>query len=184
LIPGNLHLQILGLTVDNAKPLGWTSEQFSAPVAYLTERSLWDALKHVITIAEDHQQIFRSFRGSPYHSLAEALKNYDAGSIAKSLDGESRYWATLDREFQILLEALPNDKTIDGNGTIYGSTKLPEWTKVVQNAAREAFTESIASIRNYQARAIALRSLDFQLRKLRGEEPEKSSKAKTSSKAI
>jgi CRISPR system Cascade subunit CasA len=183
LIDDRLKLQVLGLTVDNAKPLGWTSEQFSAPIAYLKERPLWEALVDALRVAEDHQQIFRSFQGSPYHALAKELNHPDAGSFAKSLDGESAYWATLDRAFQTLLADLANDKTVDGNGTTYGNKVLPDWLIAVQKAAREAFTKSIASIRNYQARAVALRSLDYQLRKLRGEDTGQSGKAKKSKKA-
>jgi CRISPR system Cascade subunit CasA len=182
LIDDRLTLQIMGLTVDNAKPLGWTGEQFSAPIAYLKERPLWEALVSALRVAEEHQQIFRSFQGSPYHALAKELNHPDAGSFAKSLDGESRYWAALDREFQPLLINLAVDKTIDGNGTSYGNKVLPEWLTTVQKATREAYTESIASIRNYQARAMALRSLDFQLRKLRGEDLDSSKKSRGSKK--
>lgn len=133
-------------------------------------------------MTEEHQQVFRSFQGSAYHALAKALNHPDAGSFAKSLDGESRYWTTLDREFQPLLTELAADKTVGGMGTTYGNQILPKWQKTVQDAAKTAFTESIASIRNYQARAMALRSLDYQLRKLRGEDTgqsKKSKKAKT-----
>ena len=184
LIDSYLNLQVLGLTVDNAKPLGWTSEQFSAPIAYIKEegKTLWQALVVALKFAEEHQQVFRSFQGSPYHSLAKALNHPDAGSFAKSLDGESRYWATLDRAFQSLLSDLAKDKTIDGNGTTYGSKELPKWQQTVQNAAKKAFTDSIAAIRNYEARAKALRSLEYQLAKLRGEKDEKSGKGKKNPK--
>jgi CRISPR system Cascade subunit CasA len=171
-----IHLQVLGLTVDNAKPLGWTNSQFSASIIYLTNRDLWSSLSIALKITEEHQQVFRSFKGSPYHALAEALKNGDASKLAGTLNGESRYWATLDREFQILLAKLPEDKTIDANGTTYGIKELPEWTKIVQNTARRAFTDSIESIRNYEARAKALRSLESQLAKLRGEGKETKTK--------
>ncbi len=176
LIESNLHLQILGLNVDNAKPLGWSVQQFAAPLIYLTDKSLWQSLSKVITITEDHQQIFRSFRGSPYHALAEALNNNDAGSFAATLDGESRYWATLDRLFPNLLKDLPKDKTVDGNGITYGTTKRPEWTTIVQKAARDAFTESIAPIRNYEARAKALRALEWKLADLRASPEEKAAR--------
>jgi CRISPR system Cascade subunit CasA len=176
LIDDRLKLQVLGLTVDNAKPLGWTSEQFSAPIAYLKERPLWEALVDALRVAEDHQQVFRSFQGSPYHVLAKELNHPDASSFAKSLDGQSRYWATLDREFQPLLSALAADKTVDGNGTVYGNQALPEWQTIVQAAAKQAFTESIAAIRNYQARAVALRSLERQLASLRMTPEEKAEK--------
>lgn len=180
LIERRLRLQILGMTVDNAKPLGWVSELFSAPLSYLKEKSLWEALVIALKVAEDHQQVFRSFMGSPYHSLAKELNHSDASSFAKSLDGESRYWATLDRDFQPFLIKLAADKIVDGNGTTYGNQVIPEWQRTVQNAAREAFTESISSIRNYKARAKALRSLEYQLAKLRGEKEEKSGKPQNS----
>ena len=167
LVKSNVHLQILGLNVDNAKPLGWTSQQFAAPLIYLTNKALWQRLSNAIAIAEDHQQLFRSFKGSPYHALAEVLKNNDAAGFAATLDGESRYWATLDRTFQELLLALPEDKLNDGNGITYGNVELPKWTKTIQDAAREAFTDSIASIRNYEARAKALRALQWKLADLK-----------------
>jgi CRISPR system Cascade subunit CasA len=179
LVANWLNLQVLGLTVDNAKPLGWVSEQLSAPMAYITEKPLWLALNSALQFAEQHQQLFRTFRGSPYGVLAEELNHPDAGSFAKSLDGESQYWARLDRDFQDLLHRqLPADKTLDGNGTTYGHQALRDWEKTVQAAATQAFTESIASIRNYQARAGALRSLNYHLAKLRGDIKEKSDKGK------
>lgn len=173
LVKANIHLQILGLNVDNAKPLGWSEQRFTAPLIYLIDKPLWQSLASAIALAEDHQQIFRAFRGSPYHALAEALKNNNAGSLATTLDGESRYWAALDYAFQTLLKELSEDKTIDGNGITYGHTKLPEWTKTVQSAARDAFTDSIAAIRNYEARAKALRALDWKLAGLRASPEEK-----------
>lgn len=176
LITSNLHLQIFGLNVDNAKPLGWSGQQFAAPLMYLTERPLWQSLSLAIAIAEEHQQLFRSFRGSPYQALAEALNNSDVAGLAATLNGESRYWSTLDRDFQELLQALPLDKTVDGNGTTYGNAKLPEWTKTVQKAARNAFAESIAPIRNYEARAKALRALEWKLADLRASPEEKEAK--------
>ncbi|HEY9664979.1 MAG TPA: type I-E CRISPR-associated protein Cse1/CasA [Allocoleopsis sp.] len=183
LITSNLHLQIFGLNVDNAKPLGWSDQQFAAPVMYLTERPLWQSLSRAIAIAEEHQQLFRSFRGSPYQALAEALNNSDAAGLAATLNGESRYWSTLDRDFQVLLQTLLSDKTVDGNGITYGKTRLPEWTQSVQKAARDAFTESIASIRNYEARAKALRALEWKLADLRASPEEKEvKKAKAAKK--
>jgi CRISPR system Cascade subunit CasA len=185
LLGSNIYLQILGLNVDNAKPLDWTGQLFAAPLIYLKNKNLWQTLSRAITIAEEHQQIFRSFRGSPYHMLAEVLKNNDASSFAGTLDGESRYWAALDRTFQELLQALPNDKTEDGNGITYGSTILPKWTETVQKAARDAFTDSIVSIRNYEARAKALRALQWKLADLRltpVEREERKAKAKSKKK--
>jgi CRISPR system Cascade subunit CasA len=170
LVDDVVTLQIIGLSADKAKPLGWSLEQFSAPRQYITESDLGTVLKTAIAIAESHQQVFRSFKGSPYFALAEVLKG-DAGSLANALDGESRYWAELDRKFPKLMDALPRDSEKGGDGvTRYGSRELPAWTQTVQSAARQAFTDSIASIRNYQARAVALRTLERHLRKLRGED--------------
>lgn len=165
-----LSLQVLGLSVDNAKPLGWSSEHFSAPMLYLKEKRLWQALVSALNVVEDHQNVFRSFKGSPYHALAEVLKNGDAGALANALDGESRYWTILDQAFPKLLFDLPNDyETMADGVTYYGNKKLPEWAKTIQQVATDAFTESIAAIRNYEARAAALRSLGYHLAKLRGD---------------
>ncbi len=184
LVDDLVHLQIIGLSADKAKPLGWSTEKFSAPQQYITDEDLSTSLKVAIAVAEEHKrEIFHSFRGSPYAALAEVTKFGNAGALAKALDGESRYWATLDRKFQELLFALPRDHQTGADGiTRYGSKELPQWTETVQKAAQDAFTESIASIRNYQARAAALRSLDYQLAKLRGEKNEKSDKGKKSSR--
>jgi CRISPR system Cascade subunit CasA len=161
LVEDRLNLQILGLTVDNAK-----------------QRPLWDALVVALKVAEENQQVFRSFKGSAYHALAEVLKG-EAGKLASSLNGESRYWAALDRLFQPLLKDLLEDRTDDLGGIRYGGKVIPQWTKDVQGAARKAFAESIESIRNYEARAKALRSLEYQLAKLRGDIPDKKSKKVT-----
>ncbi|MDB9524386.1 type I-E CRISPR-associated protein Cse1/CasA [Oscillatoria sp. CS-180] len=174
-----LSLQVLGLSVDNAKPLGWSSEDFSAPMLYLKDKPLWDALKSAVQAAEDHQNVFRSFRGSPYHALAEVLKHGDVGALAQALDGESRYWSALDQAFPTLLLQLPKDDATGADGSLtYGNQVLPEWTKTVQKVATDAFTESIASIRNYEARAAALRSLSYHLAKLRGDIQPKAKKGK------
>ena len=179
-----LTFQVLGLSVDNAKPLGWSSEDFSAPIIYLKEKPLWEALVSAIKAAEDHQNVFRSFKGSPYYALAEVLKYGDAGALAKTLDGESRYWAALDRAFPELLFKLPNDYETMSDGTItYGNQQLRVWTDTLQKVATEAFTNSIASIRNYEARAAALRLLSYHLAVLRGDIDPKSKRKSKNKKA-
>jgi CRISPR system Cascade subunit CasA len=68
---------------------------------------------------------------------------------------------------------------VDGNGTTYGNQALRTWETTVQKAASAAFTQSIAAIRNYEARAAALRSLSYHLAKLRGDiKPKEKKKAK------
>jgi CRISPR system Cascade subunit CasA len=177
-----IYFQVFGLSADKAKPLGWTIEQLAVPSLYLSDRKLWEALKIAIEFAEKHQQIFRSFRSSPYYSLAEGLNpdstggdaiSSQAGQLAKSLDGESRYWLTLDSLFPLLLDDLTTDENVGIDGIKrYGQTKIPEWEKKVQDAARHAFEGSIEAIRDYRARALALRSLSFYLLKLREEKSE------------
>jgi len=180
LVEDVVTLQVTGLSADKAKPLGWSWEQFSAPSTYITEPDLAVALKTAIAIAKSHQQVFGSFKGSPYFALAEELKNGDPGSLAHALDGESRYWVELDRRFPELLNALPQDNKTGADGvTRYGSKELPAWTDTVQAAARRAFTDSIESIRNYQARAVALRTLERHLCKLRGDDQDDQAKEKS-----
>lgn len=150
---------------------------------YLEEKPLWEALVSALNAVEEHQNVFRSFKGSPYHALAEVLKHGDAGSLANALDGESRYWGTLDQAFPKLLFALPDDhKTMPDGVTYYGNNQLSEWTKTIQKAATDAFTESIASIRNYEARAAALRSLNYHLAKFRGDIKPKAKKKSSKKK--
>lgn len=179
LIDDIMILQVIGMAAKRANPLGWNIEQFSAPIQYITERDLAKVLKTAIAIAKSHQQVFGSFKGSAYFALAEELKNGDPGSLANALDGESRYWAELDRRFPELLNALPQDNETGADGvTRYGFKELPAWTSTVQAAARRAFTDSIQSIRNYQARAVALRTLERHLSKLRDEDQDDQAKEK------
>jgi len=177
LVDGVIVFEILGMMADQAKPLGWTSSQFSAPIQFITDSELAQSLKIAITIAEKHQQVFGSYRGSPYFVLAEVLKNENPDKLAKALDGESRYWAVLDRAFTELLQELPKDGQTGADGILrYGYQKLPEWTKTVQKAARNAFTDSLFPIRNFQARAAALRTLEWKLADLRASPEEKEAK--------
>ncbi|MFS8804880.1 type I-E CRISPR-associated protein Cse1/CasA [Synechococcus sp. R55.6] len=168
MISDTVVFEILGMSADQAKPLGWSSVRFSAPIQFVTDLELAQSLKSAIAIAESHQQIFRSFKGSPYFSMAEVLKNGEPEKLANALDGESRYWADLDRAFPELLYALPQDSQTGSDGiTRYGSKTLPAWTQTVQTAALQAFIESIEPIRNYQARAAALQILERKLADLR-----------------
>lgn len=185
LAEGLVHLRVMGFSADKAKPLGWAVEPFAVPCPYITHKELATNLKTAISIAEDHRQVFKSFRGSPYFCLGEILKHPDVGALAQALDGESRYWATLDRAFQSFLLALAKDQSTDRQGIVrYGRQALPQWTNTVQTAATSAFTDSIASIRNYQARAKGLQALARQLRKLRGDEADSpAQKSKSSRKA-
>ena len=174
----HLYFQVFGLSADKAKPLRWVVEQLSVPSKYMTDRKLWEALKIAIAFAEQHSQIFLSFKGSPYFALAEALKG-DAAVISKSLDGESRYWLNLDRLFPIFLDELAEDEEVGIDGIKrYGQRKLPEWKNHVQNAAQSAFEESISAIRDRRARALGLRSLNHWLAKLRNDQPDQQSTTK------
>jgi CRISPR system Cascade subunit CasA len=195
LVPEWFNLQVLGLTVDNAKPLGWVSEQLSVPTAYVTEKPLWQALDSALQFAEKHKDVFMSFQGSPYYVLAEGLNppstpkkaiSRQAARLASTLGGATRYWAALDQQFKDLLHKKlpdPNDKTVGGNGTVYGVQALQDWEKIVRSAATEAFTESISSIRNYQARAKALNSLNHHLDRLDGDKSKSGKGKKTKSKS-
>lgn len=175
--------EVLGMSADQAKPLGWSSARFSVPMQFVTDSELAQSLKSAIGIAENHQQIFRSSKGSPYFSLAEVLKNGETEKLSKALDGESRYWAILDHAFSMLLHDLPQDNQPGADGIIYYElTTLPAWTKTVQDAARRAFTESIESIRNYQARAAALRTLERKLAELRADPREKKAQKQKAAK--
>lgn len=186
LVDDIVTLQVIGMAAKRANPLGWNIEQFSAPVKYITEPDLAIALKTAIAIAEEHKRIFGSFQGSPYYALAKELNppnasnkaiSQQADRLAANLNGAIQYWAELDRKFTELLHALPRDNQTDADGvTRYGFKELPAWTQTVQKAAEDAFTDSIASIRNYQARAAALRTLEWKLADLRASPEEKEAK--------
>jgi CRISPR system Cascade subunit CasA len=155
-----INLQIFGMCADKAKPLAWSVDRFAVPTIYIQDKKLSQRLKDAVDFAEEHRQIFAAFRGSPYQVLAEVLKNNEAGNLASALNGESRYWSTLDPMFLKLLEELPKNKEEIED-------KLSAWKKAVQKAASNAFTDSIESIRNYEARAKALQALGWKLADLR-----------------
>ncbi len=181
-----INLQIFGMCADKAKPLAWSAERFAVPTIYIQDKKLSQRLKDAVDFAEEHQQIFRYGGGSPYHALAKTFNPNasakklleESEKLTKSLDGESRYWSTLDPIFLELLEELPKNKeTIED--------KLSAWKKVVQKAASDAFTDSIESIRNYEARAKSLRALGWKLADLRltpVEREERKAKAKAKNK--
>ncbi len=169
-----IRLQVFGMCADKAKPLAWSVESFAVPTIYIQDKKLSQRLKDAVDFAEDHRQLFAAFKGSPYQKLAEILKNNEAGKLAATLDGESRYWSTLDPIFLDLLKELPKDKE-------QIQDKLSAWKKFVQKAASDAFTDSIESIRNYEARAKALQALGWKLADLRltpVEREERKAKAK------
>jgi CRISPR system Cascade subunit CasA len=171
LAEGLVHLRVMGFSADKAKPLGWAMEPFAVPSQYITNETLATNLKAAIAFAEAHRDVFKSFRGSPYFCLGEALKHPDVGALARALDGESRYWAALDQQFSEFLVALAEDESTDRHGIVrYGRQALPQWNDTVQKAAASAFTDSIVSIRNYRARAKGLQALGRLLRKLRGDD--------------
>ncbi|WP_338438777.1 type I-E CRISPR-associated protein Cse1/CasA [Synechococcus elongatus] len=171
LVPQQLHLSVLGFLADKAKPLAWTEEQFSAPLIYLQVPALWQALDQAVTFAESHQQCFRTFKGSPYACVAEAIKDSERRMVG-SFDGSAQFWAALNTPFEHLLQTLPKDcQEGPYGGWIYGEKALPLWRGIVQKSARKAFTDSIQSIQNPKARAEGLRSLNYWLFKLRDDLP-------------
>jgi len=176
-LPDTVHFQILGLQAEQASPAQHFSERFSVPAQFLSNDELFGALIQVINIADEHQKIFRTFQGSPYYKLAQALSlpssskkviGEKARKLSATLAGEMRYWKAIDREFLELLSKLPSDYQTGEDGiTRYGYQSIPSWTKIVQNAAENGFVESIASIRNYEARAKSLCALQWKLADLR-----------------
>lgn len=177
-----INLQIFGMCADKAKPLAWSVDRFAVPTIYIQDKKLSQRLKDAVDFAEEHRQIFRYGGDSPYNALAKIFNPNasakklleESEKLMKSLDGESRYWSTLDPIFLKLLEELPKNKEEIED-------KLLAWKKVVQRAASNAFTDSIESIRNYEARAKALQSLGWKLADLRltpVEREERKAKAK------
>jgi CRISPR system Cascade subunit CasA len=171
LIDKSINLKVFGMCADKAKPLAWSIENFSVPTIYIQEKELSQRLKEAINIAKEHEKVFAASYFSPYQALGKVLKIEkveDIRSLASTLNGKSHYWATLDRIFPELLSKLPEDKeNIEGIGITYGNQRISEWKTAIQNSARNSFTQSIASISNYEARARALQQLEIILADLR-----------------
>lgn len=150
-----INVSVYGLITDKAKPLQWVLQNFSFPEKYLTSEADRQKLLAAVRLAELGQQIFKSFRGSPYFCLAEVLKNDNPAGLATSLNGESVYWSEIDREFRLAIE---DDLDLD------------QWAKTIRRIGLMAITKSIASITNYEARAKTLKSASCHLSKVKLEQ--------------
>jgi CRISPR type I-E-associated protein CasA/Cse1 len=162
LVPDRLRLRVLAVVADQAKPMGWFSQTLNIPLLYMQERKLWNRLHEAIAQAERHEECLRTFKGSPYQVLGEALK-LDAKALA-TFDGRTRYWAALERPFLELMDALPDDRSEDDFGVIrWGETEMPAWERTLMRTVRTAFVDSIVGVADHRARALGLRRLDERL---------------------
>jgi len=156
-VPRRLRLQVLSMIADQAKPLGWFSQAMTLPVRYLHDRRLWQRLHDAAALAERYEECLRTFKGSPYHVLGEALK-LEANALA-SFDGKSRYWNSLEPSFLELLDLLPD--ATDPQALEAG------WEDTLAMTVRQAFEASIAGIADRRATALGLKRLEQRLALLR-----------------
>lgn len=165
-VPRRLHVEVVAMVADQAKPLGWYAQALTLPLRYLEDEDLWGLIHEAIALAEKYEECLRTFKGSPYQVLGDALK-LDTKALA-AFDGRSRYWAALENPFLELLNALPQDEATDEIGeTVYGAMSLPEWEKCLQSTTEKAFLASIGGIRDYQARALGIQRLKKRLNELK-----------------
>lgn len=156
-VPSRLRLQVFSVLADQAKPLGWFSQAMSLPTRYLHDRRLWQRLHDATALAERYEECLRTFKGSPYQVLGEALK-LESKALA-AFDGKSRYWSALEPAFLDFLDALPD--AIDPQMLETG------WEETLIKTARQAFEESIAGIADRRAIALGLKRLEDRLFRLR-----------------
>lgn len=160
LIQDSINLMVIGFCADKAKPIKWDIESLSIPTKFLINKEIWDKLQSAVQIAADHEQVFRSFAGSPMFFVAETLK-MDAKQLANSLRGTPAYWATVQQHVPDLFRQLATSTDLDG--------VLLDWLLLVQRIARQTFTKSITAIHDIQAQAVAINSLRYWLNKLERE---------------
>ncbi len=164
-VPRRLRVEVVAMVADQAKPLGWYAQALTLPLRYLEDEELWGRLHEAIALAEKHEECLRTFKGSPYQVLGEALK-LDAKALA-AFDGRIRFWAGLESPFLQLLNAMPEDEATDEIGdVVIGEATLSAWEALLRRAAENAFNDSIGGIRDYRARALGIQRLNKRLHEL------------------
>ncbi|MBA3946026.1 MAG: type I-E CRISPR-associated protein Cse1/CasA [Herpetosiphonaceae bacterium] len=143
-----MALDLFGLGSDQAKPLFWRHERLPLPLKYLNEELLLEQVRISLQWAEQGKDMLNQGLRQlaersivPYRSLDGVSKDDRdrAKAIVKGWGAERQYWAHLDLPFRHFLEALPAD--YDPAGQLYGSRVMPQWTRVVRQAAHESFDE-------------------------------------------
>lgn len=150
-----------------ANILLWRQERLPLPLAYLDDMDLMAKLRDALHLAEevngilelylkvvgltildpqvDAQRHLRDiaahvFQREVYKRLSAALFSPEMKGVLKAWAPNRLYFSRLEVPFRELLVKLPNDRQEDEDGDMdYGREELPQWGRVLQQAAQDAF---------------------------------------------
>jgi len=151
----DFRFSIAGLVSDRAKVLLWRQERLPLPLAYLDDVDLLGRLKVALDLAERaNQTLIWGLRWVASLILSPESGGQsrppDRGEVDRLLEGWAPgrlYWSRLEAPFRQLLVELPDDHEEGGDGgLIYGSRKMPEWSRTVYQAATETFADVAAGL--------------------------------------
>jgi CRISPR system Cascade subunit CasA len=146
-----LRLNVAGLANDQAKILLWRHDRLDAPAKVLCDPDMAQCVESLLTDAREIAFILRTATRrlcelfiAPYSVDAKGKQVEGAmkadpdrvTALADAVDSRPTYWARLESAFQHLLLTLGADP--DGASE--------QWKNRVQDEARIAFTEVIASL--------------------------------------
>jgi CRISPR system Cascade subunit CasA len=168
-----LPVDVLGFTVDRAKPLFWKHERFPLPLVLLNSEVLVEGLKEMLEASETGGKAVRRAVYFAAELLLAPTADQDngrqpdrseVGRLADSMSPEASYWSLLEPEFHrhVLDLSRSKDDEID--------SLLDRWFLQVEGAARRSFDEGLRSLdvsgRSLKAAARGRQTLERALRSL------------------
>lgn len=190
----HFSLDILGISIDQAKIFLWRHERLPLPLLYLQDKELFAKLRRALELTEEVGRLFiNGFdeierkdgkRGTfkvprPLRVYAEVLASPDdekepnpdqIKAIIKSLAPDRVYWSRLEVPFKQFLEQLAEDRAEDDGDIEYGQHALPEWAETLRRTAWATFNETIdeadISARGLKATARAERAFSSRLNQI------------------
>jgi CRISPR system Cascade subunit CasA len=142
------RLAAFGVATEPGKAgslLLWRQERLPLPLAYLQDADLVLELGIALEAAEKAGEVLRA----SVRVLAQNLlpPGSDVSALVRSLGTEQRYWWRLEEPSARLIAQLPDDATIDADGSPHVEGRVrTTWVNEVQSAAREALGEATRDV--------------------------------------
>jgi hypothetical protein len=165
----SIQLDLYGMCTQpgQKKAYFYAHETFSAPVEYLEDESLLNALKGGLDWAEQVRsnlyiavRELARFKVAPMHDLETVRmpSRDDTDPLMKHWNPENEYWSRLETEFFKYLTTLPR-----------ADDALEEWQDAIKTASRQALATAADQVgmdpAGLKARAKAERTLNYLLHK-------------------
>jgi len=179
---------VTGLANNKGKAELWHQERLPLPLAYLEDKELLSRLNDALSLADSVSRLLRNHlrdvakvlldpKTDPSKAGKPDTKALRQGvdNLLKSWAPDRLYFSQLEAPFRELLVKLPEDREEDEDADIdYGQQTLPQWSRVLRQAAQEAFDTVAAGLGGSPRalKAVALvedkfrRALNIAIRKL------------------